>query len=92
MKDQVIDNISISMKLEFEDAVTTRKIYDSLILESKYDPNERAKTSIKIENTSLIITIIAKDTVSARAASNSFLKWIHLSEQLLDYVDSITEI
>ena len=91
MEDQVIDNISITMKIDFEDTETTKRIYDSLILESKYDPNERAKATIKTDNTTLILTIVAKDTVSARAASNSFLKWIHLSEQLLDYVDNAEE-
>ncbi|TFG10563.1 hypothetical protein EU534_00815 [Candidatus Heimdallarchaeota archaeon] len=91
MDNQVIDNILISMKFRFKNQEITQKIYDSLVLESKYDPNERAKTTITLEETSLIINIDAKDSVSARAASNSFLKWVNLSEQILDFVEDVTE-
>ena len=79
------------MKFQFENQQITQKIYDSLILESKYDPNERAKATITLEEKNLIIIIDAKDSVSARAASNSFLKWVNLSEQILDFVEEVTE-
>ncbi|MHA1198230.1 MAG: KEOPS complex subunit Pcc1 [Candidatus Heimdallarchaeaceae archaeon] len=91
MDDMVIDGITISMKFKFKDEETTHRIYESLMLESKYDPNERAKTTIEIEDNILVVNIDAADSVSARAASNSFLKWINLSEQLLGYVDSVKE-
>ncbi|MCE7743368.1 MAG: hypothetical protein GOP50_13030 [Candidatus Heimdallarchaeota archaeon] len=91
MDDRVINGINISMKLRFKDEETTQRIYETLMLESKYDPNERATTTIDVENNALLVNIDAADSVSARAASNSFLKWINLSEQLLGYVDSVKE-
>lgn len=87
MESIVIDKINVSMRISFKSEKTTKKIYEALMLESDYDPNERAKTKIEIESSTLIISIQALDSVSARAASNSFLKWINLSEQLLTYVD-----
>ncbi len=90
MEEVVIEGIDITMKFNFKDSETTKRIYESLILESSYDPNERAKTTIEFEENTLIVNINAKDSVSARAASNSFLKWINLSEQLLDYIDETT--
>lgn len=88
MNHMVINKIKISMKFNFEDENISKQIYDSLMLESGYDPNERATTTIELENSELIVNIEAADSVSARAASNSFLKWINLSEQLLEYVDN----
>ena len=88
MNHMVINKIKISMKFNFEDENISKQIYDSLMLESGYDPNERATTTIELENSELIVNIEATDSVSARAASNSFLKWINLSEQLLEYVDN----
>ena len=88
MNHMIINKIKISMKFNFEDENISKQIYDSLMLESGYDPNERATTTIELENSELIVNIEAADSVSARAASNSFLKWINLSEQLLEYVDN----
>ena len=79
------------MKFLFKNQAITRKIYESLLLESKYDPNERARATLVLEKNVLIVNIIAKDTVSARAASNSFLKWVNLSEQILEFVDGTSE-
>ncbi len=88
MENMVINKIKISMKFDFKNENISKQIYDSLMLESNYDPNERATTTIELENSNLIVNIEAADSVSARAASNSFLKWINLSEQLLEYIDN----
>ena len=87
MKDASIDKISIKMNFNFKDEKTTQKIYDALQLESDYDPNERAQTTISIKSATLIVRIDAADSVSARASANSFLKWINLSGQLLGYIE-----
>ena len=89
MNNQVIDNINVEMRFIFKKNETTQRIYETLMPESTYDTNERAKTTIRVENNTLIVNILAKDSVSARAASNSFLKWINLSKQLLSYVKDV---
>lgn len=92
MKEPIINDINIEMQFIFKNKETTQRIYESLILESNYDPNERAKTDFEIKNKILVVNISAKDSISARATSNSVLKWINLSTQLLSYVNENKKI
>ena len=88
MKNQIIENIKIRFEMKFETAEKCKIICDSLLLESSYDPNERASARLDQKDEYLILEIEAKDSVSARASTNSFLKWINLS---LDLISSIEQ-
>ena len=87
MKKEIINKIEMTIELSFEDRKTSNLVFDALLLESDYNPNERAQASLKSQEKNILLTINAKDTASARAAVNSFLKWINLSIELI----SLTE-
>ncbi len=87
MKKEIISKIEMTIELSFDDQKTTNLVFDALLLESDYNPNERAQANLEYKEKSILLTINATDTASARAAINSFLKWINLSIELI----SLTE-
>jgi len=83
MRLQPIKSISMTVKIQVADNHTCSLLYDALVLESGYNPNDRAQANLTVDNNLLILEISAKDAVSARASINSFMKWINLSLQII---------
>ena len=81
-----ISNLEIIVAIKLVDKEYCNQIYSNLLLETNFDPNERSTASIEKIDSTLFLKIDAKDSVSARATINSYLKWIDLSSQLIDYV------
>jgi KEOPS complex subunit Pcc1 len=79
----MIEKIIMDFRFEFENEEICQMVYDALNLESDYNPNERANASLEFQKKILILKINAKDSISARASVNSFLKWINLSLEVL---------
>lgn len=83
MSGHTIDCIEMMVNIKLEDENTCDLLYDALVLESTYNPNERAQADLEKDNDTLILKINAKDSISARASINSFMKWINLSLQII---------
>lgn len=83
-----IKRLEIDLEFEMENEKMSNLLYETLILESGYNPNDRAKASLEVHNNFLKLKIDAIDSISARAAINSFLKWINLSIQLINQVEA----
>ena len=83
MKEGSINSLSIKLKVDLGDIRTCNLLFNSLELESDYNPNDRAKANLTQDDYTLIIEIDAKDTVSARASINSYIKWINTSLQIV---------
>ncbi|MEE9410299.1 MAG: KEOPS complex subunit Pcc1 [Candidatus Heimdallarchaeota archaeon] len=83
MNEQVIDHIEMVVNLGLENEKICTLLYETLVLESGYNPNDRAQVSMEKESNKLILKILAKDSISARAAINSFMKWINVSLQII---------
>jgi len=90
MKKEIINKIEMTIELSFKDETTTNLVFNALLLESDYNPNERAQANLEIKDKNILLTINAKDTASARAAVNSFLKWINLSMEVISLAESKT--
>jgi KEOPS complex subunit Pcc1 len=88
MKKEVINKIGMTIELSFDDQKTARLVFDALLSESDYNPNERAQAKLENKQKSILLTINASDTASARAAINSFLKWINLSIELISLAEN----
>lgn len=73
----------MTVNIKLEDENTCDMLYDALVLESTYNPNERAQADLGKDRDTLILRINAKDSISARASINSFMKWINLSLQII---------
>jgi tRNA threonylcarbamoyladenosine modification (KEOPS) complex Pcc1 subunit len=83
-----IKSIEIVFEFEMEDKILCNLLFKTLNLEASYNPNERAKPSLDIRDNILILRISALDSISARAAINSYLKWVNLSLQLIDQMEN----
>ena len=87
MNSSVIKKLEIDFEIELENEKTSTLLYNALKLESRQNPNERARASLEVYRNILKLKIIAQDSISARAAINSFLKWINLSLQLINKIE-----
>lgn len=85
---QSINSISMTVKIQVTDNQTCNLLYDALVLESGYNPNDRAQANLTVDNNLLILEINAKDVVSVRASINSFMKWINLSLQIISMTEN----
>jgi KEOPS complex subunit Pcc1 len=88
MKKEIINKIEMTIELSFKDQQITNLVFNALLLESDYNPTERAQANLKNKEKSILLTINASDTASARAALNSFLKWINLSIELISLIEN----
>ncbi len=86
MVSNFISDIELVMKIKLESRHVSKLLFDALNLETTYNPNDRASVRLSTEDEQLILIIIAQDSVSARAAMNSYLRWINLSLQILSNV------
>lgn len=86
IQEKNISNIDILFEIKLSDVEICNQIYSNLLLETDFDPNERSVASIEKQDSTLILKINAKDSVSARAIVNSYLKWVDLSFQLMTYI------
>ncbi|MHA1398743.1 MAG: KEOPS complex subunit Pcc1 [Candidatus Heimdallarchaeaceae archaeon] len=80
----MIKKLSLNMEIIFEDSNTCNLVYSSLSVETQYKVNERAKVTLNTEENKLLLQIQAEDSVSARAAMNSYLKWVNMSLQIIE--------
>ena len=79
----MINEIEFTSKISFEDENTCKIIASSLEIETKNLVNDRAVASINRDKKDLFLLIKAKDSVSARAAMNSYLKLIDVSLKII---------
>ena len=86
IQEKTISNIDILFEIKLSDVEICNQIYSNLLLETDFDSNERSVTTIEQQDSTLILRINAKDSISARATVNSYLKWIDLSFQLITYI------
>ncbi|TET78619.1 MAG: hypothetical protein E3J43_04335 [Candidatus Heimdallarchaeota archaeon] len=86
IQEKTISNIDILFEIKLSDVEICNQIYSNLLLETDFDSNERSVTTIEQQDSTLILRINAKDSISARATVNSYLKWIDLSFQLMTYI------
>ena len=88
MTNSIIKRIEIDFEFEMENEQRSNLLYETLKLESNYNPNDRAKTNLEVHENVLKLRIDAMDSISARAAINSYLKWINLSIQLINQIEA----
>ncbi|MHA1686463.1 MAG: KEOPS complex subunit Pcc1 [Candidatus Heimdallarchaeaceae archaeon] len=78
--------IKIDMKFPFENEKKAKIIYEALINETQYNPNDRAYVELYLKHNMIQFIIHAQDPISARAAINSYLRWLELSQSVIRVV------
>lgn len=87
MKRSAIKKLEINFEFEMENEKMSNLLYANLKIESNYNLNDRAKASLEVHKNVLKLKIKSVDSISVRAAINSYLKWINLSIQLINQIE-----
>jgi Uncharacterized protein conserved in archaea len=73
-----------TLSVEFDLGPRARSVYDSLEPELQEIPSERSKVSLEVSGDVLKLSVDAEDIVSMRAAVNTWLRLIRISEDMLN--------
>ncbi len=80
----------IVIRISFESEEYLQTVLKALKPETRRSPSNRSRTEIRKDDGNLRISIEATDTSALRAASNAFLRWIGLTHNVLESIDSLT--
>jgi KEOPS complex subunit Pcc1 len=72
------------LEIEFKFQKEAEIVLSAIKPEINDSPSERTITEIKCHNNILTIDIKAQDSTSLRASINSYLRWVMLSQQVLE--------
>jgi KEOPS complex subunit Pcc1 len=73
-----------TLSVEFDLGPRARPVYESLGPELHEIPSERSKVSLELAGNVLRLSVAAEDIVSMRAAVNTWLRLIRISEDMLN--------
>jgi KEOPS complex subunit Pcc1 len=73
-----------SLTVEFDLGPQARPVYDTLGPELQEIPSERSRVSLELAGEVLRLSVVAEDIVSMRAAVNTWLRLIRISEDMLN--------
>jgi KEOPS complex subunit Pcc1 len=73
-----------TLSVEFDLGPAARPVYESLGPELQAIPSERSNISLELSGGVLRLLIAAEDIVSLRAAANTWLRLIRISEDMLN--------
>ncbi|MDH5401263.1 MAG: KEOPS complex subunit Pcc1 [Candidatus Heimdallarchaeota archaeon] len=74
----------IEIKIDFEDKITLETILSAIEVEVVQSDSDRASVELNWIETTLIIQIIASDFVALRALTNSIMRLMKTSLEILD--------
>jgi KEOPS complex subunit Pcc1 len=81
---KALKKINTTVEIELPTSREAEIIFNATKPEINDSPSERTKTKIKRQENLLKIITTAQDTHSLRASLNSYLRWIMLSQQILE--------
>ncbi|MDY9923339.1 KEOPS complex subunit Pcc1 [Methanobacterium sp.] len=81
---KALKQVKSQIELEFPSREDAEIVLRSIEPEIRGSPSERTSTEIECQINILKITITARDTTSLRASLNSYLRWVMLSQQILE--------
>lgn len=73
-----------SLTVEFDLGPQARPVYETLGPELQEIPSERSRVSLELAGEVLRLYVAAEDVVSMRAAVNTWLRLIRISEDMLN--------
>ncbi len=78
------------IRLSFQSKRYLKTVADALKPETRRSPSGRSKTLVEEEDGKLKISFEAKDTSALRAAINAYLRWISLTQNILESVNNLS--
>ena len=78
---------TLTVSLEYPTRSVARIVFDSIAVEVDELEEDRARTSVRIDDRTVTITVEATDTVALRAGSNSWFRLASAAEAAIGAVD-----
>lgn len=86
-----LEGVEAEIEIEFENPEEAEIVLGSIKPEINGSPSDRTSVRVNVHDSTLKIVIDAQDTASFRASMNSYLRWIKLSQEVInlkdDYLD-----
>lgn len=79
-----LEGVETELEIEFFSPEEADIVLRSIKPEINGSPSDRTSVSVEIYESTLKIVIDAKDTASFRASLNSYLRWIKLSNEVIN--------
>ena len=80
------------IRLNFPSEKDVEIALQALQPETKTAPAARSRVQVRGEGRNLILSFEAKDTSALRAAINSYLRWVHLTKDVVGLLISLDEV
>jgi tRNA threonylcarbamoyladenosine modification (KEOPS) complex Pcc1 subunit len=77
-----------SVSIEFKSEKFLETVFKALKPETLSPPTRRSKTSVTVEGKTLTLKFEAKNTTALRAALNSYLMWVKLTVEILEFLEN----
>ncbi|MGD0495627.1 MAG: KEOPS complex subunit Pcc1 [Candidatus Bathyarchaeia archaeon] len=77
-----------TVRLKFSSEEKLQTVLNSLKPEAKNPATTRARTLLKQEDRSLVLSVEADDTVALRASLNAYLRWINSILNVLEVLEA----
>ncbi|MFQ5758243.1 MAG: KEOPS complex subunit Pcc1 [Candidatus Bathyarchaeia archaeon] len=78
------------IRLSFRSEKYLKTVLNALKPETRKSSSSRSRTMVEEEEGKLIVSFEAKDTSALRAAINAYLRWISLTQNILESVDDLS--
>ncbi len=79
-----LEGVETELEIEFQNPKEADIVLRSIKPEINGSPSDRTSVSLDIHDSTLKIVIDAPDTTSFRASLNSYLRWIKLSNEVIN--------
>ena len=80
------------IRLNFPSERDVKIALQALQPETKTAPAARSKVQVRGEGRNLILSFEAKDTSALRAAINSYLRWVHLTKDVVGLLIALDKV
>ena len=81
---KALKQVEAQFEIEFDSQIEAGIILSAIKPEFSDSPSDRTMTEVRCEENVLTIDIKAQDSPSLRAALNSYLRWVILSQQVFE--------
>jgi tRNA threonylcarbamoyladenosine modification (KEOPS) complex Pcc1 subunit len=78
------------IRLSFQSKRHLKTVLDALKPETRESPSSRSRIKVEEEGGNLMISFEAKEMSALRAAINAYLRWISLTQNILESVDKLS--
>ena len=77
-----------TVKFEFKSEKALEVVFNALKPETLSAPTRRSRAYVGVDGKTLTLRFEAKDTTALRAALNSYLRWVRLIVEILDFLEN----